>query len=138
MRISDFDYQLPEELIAQHPLERRDASRMLLVEREERKWHDSQFAELPAYIREGDLFVLNNTRVFPARLRGVREPTGGRVELFLIRERDENVWEALARPARRLQPGSRVSFADGRLCAEIIEAMDEGRRLVRFERSEPL
>jgi S-adenosylmethionine:tRNA ribosyltransferase-isomerase len=138
MLISDFDYELPEELIAQHPLEKRDASRMLVLEREERKWHDSRFAELPAYVRAGDILVVNNTRVFPARLHGVREPTGGHVELFLIRERAPYVWEALARPARRLQPGALVSFGDGRLRAEIIEALDEGRRVVRFEASAPL
>lgn len=138
MLISDFDYELPEELIAQHPLERRDASRMLVLERKERKFHDSRFAELPAYVRAGDLLVVNNTRVFPARLHGVREPTGGHVELFLIRERASGVWEALARPARRLQPGARLSFGEGRLRAEIIEALDEGRRIVRFEANAPL
>jgi S-adenosylmethionine:tRNA ribosyltransferase-isomerase len=138
MLISDFDYELPEELIAQHPLERRDASRMLVVEREEQKFYDSRFARLPETLRAGDLLVVNNTRVFPARLQGVRVPTGGHVELFLIREHEMNVWEALARPARRLQAGSRVSFGDGRLTAEIIEALDEGRRLVRFYADEPL
>lgn len=138
MLISDFDYELPEELIAQHPLERREASRMLVLERAARKWHDSRFAELPGYLREGDLLVVNNTRVFPARLRGVREPTGGRIELFLIRERDPHVWEALARPARRLQPGSLISFTDGRLRAEVIEALDEGLRVLRFHTDAPL
>jgi S-adenosylmethionine:tRNA ribosyltransferase-isomerase len=138
MLISDFDYELPEELIAQHPLERRDGSRMLVLERAERRWHDNFFTELPSYVRAGDLFVVNNTRVFPARLRGVRETTGGQVELFLIRERGADVWEALARPARRLQPGARVSFRDERLKAEVIEALDEGRRLVRFYTEAPL
>jgi S-adenosylmethionine:tRNA ribosyltransferase-isomerase len=138
MLISDFDYELPEELIAQHPLERRDASRMLVIERQERKFYDSRFAKLPESLRAGDLLAVNNTRVFPARLHGVREPTGGHVELFLIREHELNVWEALARPARRLQAGARVSFGDSRLSAEIIEALDEGRRLVRFYADEPL
>ncbi|HKS28872.1 MAG TPA: tRNA preQ1(34) S-adenosylmethionine ribosyltransferase-isomerase QueA [Pyrinomonadaceae bacterium] len=138
MLISDFDYELPEELIAQHPLERRDASRMLVVERDAQRWRDSLFAELPAYLREGDLLVVNNTRVFPARLHGVREPTGGRVELFLIREVGADVWEALARPARRLQPGARISFRDARLRAEVVEALDEGRRILRFHSDAPL
>lgn len=138
MLISDFDYELPEELIAQRPLERRDASRMLVLERAGRTWHDSLFAELPAYIRAGDLLVVNNTRVFPARLHGLREPTGGQVELFLIREREPDVWEALARPARRLQPGARVSFKDSRLRAEVVEALDEGRRILRFYADAPL
>jgi S-adenosylmethionine:tRNA ribosyltransferase-isomerase len=138
MHISDFDYELPEELIAQRPLDRRDASRMLVLERARGAWHDGRFIELPDYVRPGDLFVINNTRVFPARLRGVREPTGGQVELFLIREREPLIWEALARPARRLQPGALISFHDARLRAEIIEALDEGRRIVRFEADAPL
>jgi S-adenosylmethionine:tRNA ribosyltransferase-isomerase len=103
MLIEEFDYHLPEELIAQHPLDRRDAARMLVLDREGQRWRDSQFAELPSYIRAGDVVVVNNTRVFPARLRGRREPSGGRVELFLVREREPLVWETLARPARRLQ-----------------------------------
>src|SRR5215216_7581064 len=105
MRISDFDYELPEGLIAQHPLERRDASRMLVVSRAEGCWRDGSFAELPAELRGGDAVVVNNTRVFPARLVGRREPTGGRVELLLVRRREdfgEGAWEVLARPARRL------------------------------------
>ncbi|MBD0373164.1 MAG: tRNA preQ1(34) S-adenosylmethionine ribosyltransferase-isomerase QueA [Pyrinomonadaceae bacterium] len=138
MLISDFDYELPEELIAQHPLERRDASRMLVLERASETWHDSRFALLPSYVRAGDLLVVNNTRVFPARLRGVREPTGGQVELFLIREREPNVWEALTRPARRLPTGTRVSFKDSRLRAEITDALDEGRRVIRFHADAPL
>src|SRR5215210_757475 len=113
MLIEDFDYQLPEELIAQHPLDRRDAARMLFLDRERAVWRDSQFAELPSYLRAGDLLVINNTRVFPARLTGTREPSGGRVELFLVRELGEPlVWETLARPARRLQKGARLQFGD--------------------------
>lgn len=133
MQISDFDYELPEELIAQHPPERRDAARMLVLNRAEQSWHDSRFAELPSYVRAGDCVVLNNTRVFPARLTGAREPSGGRVELFLIDERGPQIWEALARPGRRLQEGARVQFGDGRLRAQIIEVLEEGRRLLRFD-----
>jgi S-adenosylmethionine:tRNA ribosyltransferase-isomerase len=133
MFLSDFDYELPEELIAQHPLVERDAARMMVIDREKQSWHDSRFAEIPSYVREGDLLVINNTRVFPARLVGRREPSGGRVELFLVRELEPMVWETLARPARRLQQGARVSFGDGRLRAEVIELLDEGRRTVRFE-----
>ncbi len=132
MLISDFDYQLPEELIAQHPLEKRDASRMLVLDRAVSAWCDSRFAEFPSYVRANDVVVINNTRVFPARLAGRREPSGGRVELFLIREREPHVWEALARPARRLQKGARIRFDDARLRAEVIELLDNGRRLVRF------
>ena len=136
MQISDFDYQLPEELIAQHPPARRDAARMLILDRASSGWHDSQFAELPSFVRAGDVVVLNNTRVFPARLAGTREPSGGRVELFLLNERAPLVWEALARPARRLQQGARVRFGAGRLRAEVLKVLDDGRRLLRFDADE--
>src|ERR1041384_8063398 len=122
MLISEFDYELPEELIAQHPLERRDASRMLVVRRDAESWRDTSFSEFPSEMREGDCVVVNNTRVFPARLEGRREPTGGRVELLLVRRREDlggETWEALARPARRLDAGARVTFGDGRLSAEV-------------------
>jgi S-adenosylmethionine:tRNA ribosyltransferase-isomerase len=133
MLLADFDYELPEDLIAQHPLGERDAGRMLVLDRAERAWRDSLFAELPSYVREGDVVVLNNTRVFPARLVGRREPSGGRVELFLVRERAPLIWETLARPARRLQQDARVSFGNGRLRAQVVELLEDGRRLVRFE-----
>jgi S-adenosylmethionine:tRNA ribosyltransferase-isomerase len=137
MNISEFDYELPEELIAQHPLERRDASRMLVVNRAEESWRDASFTEFASEMREGDCVVVNNTRVFPARLEGRREPSGGRVELLLVRRRDDlegETWEALARPARRLDAGGRVTFGDGRLSAEIISATDDGaRRVVSFK-----
>ncbi len=139
MLISDFDFELPDELIAQHPLGRRDASRMLVVSRAEGRWRDGSFAEFSSEMREGDTLVVNNTRVFPARLVGRREPTGGRVELLLVRRREdaggpcEEVWEVLARPARRLEDGARVTFGDGRLAAEVILATPDGAgRVVRF------
>jgi len=136
MRISDFDYELPEELIAQHPLERRDASRMLVVSRDGASWRDGSFAEFPSELREGDTVVVNNTRVFPARLVGRREPTGGRVELLLVRRREDlggEAWEVLARPARRLDDGARLTFGDGRLSAETLSATADGAgRVVRF------
>ena len=138
MFLSDFDYELPDELIAQHPLAERDAARMLVVERKERAWHDSRFAEFPSYIGAGDVVVINNTRVFPARLVGRREPTGGRVELFLVRELEPLLWETLARPARRLQVNARISFGDGSLRAEVVRLLEDGRRAVRFECDTPL
>ena len=109
---------------------------MLILNRAEGSWRDSQFPELPTFVREGDVVVLNNTRVFPARLAGEREPSGGRVELFLLNEREPYIWEALARPARRLQQGARVRFGAGRLRAEVLEVLDEGRRLLRFDADE--
>ena len=133
MLISEFDYELPEELIAQVPLAERDASRLLVLDRARASWRDNYFAELPAELRAGDHVVVNNTRVFPARLVGRREPSGGGVELFLLTEQKPRVWEALARPARRLAVGQHISFGDGRLHAEIIDVGDEGHRIVRFD-----
>ena len=133
MDISDFDYELPEELIAQHPLTEREASRMLIVDRAAQTWHDSKFVLLPEYLRPSDVLVLNNTRVFPARLVGERVSTGGAAELLLLREVGPNVWEALARPARRLRKGARITFGDTKLQAEVIECLNNGLRIVRFE-----
>lgn len=133
MLISDFDYELQEELIAQHPLEKRDESRMLVLNRMDQSWNDKKFRDFPDLVGEGDVLVVNNTKVFPARLIGKREPSGGYIELFLIREVEEKTWEALSRPARRLKLGQRVSFGNERLQGEIVKELEEGRRVVRFE-----
>lgn len=138
MRISDFDYELPEELIAQQPLPERDASRMLIVDRATQKWQDSEFKNLPALLSEGDVLVINNTRVFPARLYGRRRPSGGAVELLLLRKVEPNVWEALTRPARRLQTGAEIEFADGAMRAKVIDERPNGIRLIKFTSSEPM
>ncbi len=141
MLISDFDFELPAELIAQQPLATRDASKMLVLNRVSGTWRDTVFSSLPEHLNDGDTLVINNTRVFPARLNGVKETTGANIEMFLIeRTREhaagENVWRVLARPARRLPEGARVSFGDGRMRAEVIKAFAEGERLVRFETNE--
>jgi S-adenosylmethionine:tRNA ribosyltransferase-isomerase len=136
--ISDFDYELPEELIAQQPLAERDASRMLVLNRANQTFEDSWFRSLPNYLRPNDVVVLNNTRVFPARLIGERVPTGGAVELLLLREIETNIWEALARPARRLRVGARLSFGGAKLMAEVIDELEHGRRLIRFETTKNL
>jgi len=133
MRLSDFDYQLPEELIAQQPLSVRDASRMMVVDRDHQTIRDSQFLEFPSCLSKGDVLVLNNTRVFPARLLGERTPSGGRVELLLLRDLGSNTWEALARPARRLKVGSKLSFGTGELLAEVLEIQADGICRVRFD-----
>jgi S-adenosylmethionine:tRNA ribosyltransferase-isomerase len=138
MHISDFDYELPQALIAQQPLAERATSRMLVIDRAAQTWTDSQFNLLPEYLDENDALVLNNTRVFPARLAGRRAPSGGAVELLLIREIEANVWEALARPARRLSKGSRIVFGGSRLNAEVVELLTNGMRVVRFESREAL
>ncbi len=137
MRLSDFDYELPEELIAQQPLERRDASRMLVLNREEQTWKDSKFERLSEYVGAGDVIVINNTRVFPARLVGQREPSGGRVEVLLIRELEPSVWEALVRPAQRLKQGARLRFGNSTLRAEVLEGLERGLRQLRFEGDRP-
>jgi S-adenosylmethionine:tRNA ribosyltransferase-isomerase len=139
MMVSDFDYYLPEHLIAQEPAARRDLSGLLVVDRASGNLSDSQFNRLPEFLRSGDLLVVNNTRVFPARLIGNRvraddrgkKITGARVEIFLVRQKDESVWESLVKPGRALPAGARVEFSDD-LGAEVIESFDGGRRLVRF------
>ncbi|HEY8188274.1 MAG TPA: tRNA preQ1(34) S-adenosylmethionine ribosyltransferase-isomerase QueA [Pyrinomonadaceae bacterium] len=147
MRLSDFDYELPEELIAQHPLEKRDASRMLILDRETQTLTDSKFELLPEYLRAGDVVVVNNSRVFPARLIGQRDPSGGRVEVLLMREvkaqtasfaETGSVWEALVRPADRLKDGARLTFGDSQLRAQVLKSSPKGLRLLKFEGDTPL
>jgi S-adenosylmethionine:tRNA ribosyltransferase-isomerase len=130
MRIADFDYELPEELIAQTPLEKRESSRMLVVNRAAKTWRDDSFANFPNFLEPGDAVVLNNTKVFPARLLGEKE-TGARVELFLIREIEDSVWETLSRPARRLKTGTKIFFGE-RLAAEVLEKTEAGHCFVKF------
>lgn len=138
MHLSDFDYDLPEELIAQQPLERRDASRMLVLNRAEQTWQDSKFERLSDYVRAADVIVINNTRVFPARLIGQREPSGGRVEVLLIRELESSTWEALVRPAHRLRQGARLRFGNSNLRAEVAECADKRFRHLKFAGDMPL
>ena len=132
MKIADFDYELPAELIAQTPLEERDASRMLVLKRGEETWVDSSFREFTRYLRPNDVVVVNNSRVIPARLLGRREESGGHVEIFLVRENEPEVWEALVRPGGRLKKGARAVFGDGRLIAELLDEPGPELRRVRF------
>ncbi|HEY3582226.1 MAG TPA: tRNA preQ1(34) S-adenosylmethionine ribosyltransferase-isomerase QueA [Pyrinomonadaceae bacterium] len=132
MHLSDFDYELPAELIAQQPLAERDASRMLVLDRAAQTWTDSSFKNFTDYLHEDDVVVVNNSRVIPARLKGRREETGGQVEIFLVRELEAKVWEALVRPGGRLKKDSRVVFGDGRLYAEIVDEPGSELRQVRF------
>ena len=138
MDITAFDFHLPDNLIAQEPLAERDASRMLIVDRRAGAWRDSQFTEFPQQLSAGDVLVINNTRVFPARLRGRRLPFGGSVELLLAREVKRNVWEALARPARRLRLDDQIEFAGAGLRARVIDSLDQGIRVIEFETNENL
>jgi S-adenosylmethionine:tRNA ribosyltransferase-isomerase len=131
MLISDFDFDLPEELVAQTPLERRENSRMLVVNRAAQNFVDEQFYNFPNFLNDGDVLVLNNTKVFPARLLGASE-TGAKIEVFLVREIENKTWETLARPARRLKIGKQIIFG-GNLRAEVLEKTVDGRVRVKFE-----
>ena len=131
LKTSDFDYELPEELIAQTPLERRDSSRLMTLDKytgETGHWH---FYDLPRFLRPGDCLVLNDSRVLPARLIGHR-PTGGACEVLLLVDRGDNLWECLVRPGRKLHPGAQVIFGEGQLTATVEEEIEDGKRLVRF------
>ena len=133
MLITDFDYELPEELIAQAPLTHRDASRMLVLDRAQRNFYDAEFQSLPDYLNPNDVLVLNNTKVLPARLVGERPGSGGNVELLLLREHEAGIWEALIRPGRRLRPGARIAFTSSQVTAEVLANARGGNRLIRFE-----
>jgi len=131
LKTSDFNFELPEDLIAQTPLERRDASRLLTLDKrtgETGHWH---FYDLPKFLRPGDCLVLNDSRVLPARLIG-RRPTGGVCEVLLLTDRGGDLWECLVRPGRKLRPGAEVFFGGGRLTANIEAELEDGKRLVRF------
>ncbi len=130
MLVADFDYDLPKELIAQQPLARRDASRMLVLERATGQVHDAKFSDVGQWLKAGDLLVLNNTKVIPARVFG-KLPTGGSVELLLLRQVEPGMWEALSRPSRKARPGAELQFGSHR--ATIVERKSEGIRLVRFD-----
>ncbi|MCD7933857.1 MAG: tRNA preQ1(34) S-adenosylmethionine ribosyltransferase-isomerase QueA [Oscillospiraceae bacterium] len=132
MKRSDFDFELPKELIAQTPLERRDASRLLVLERDSGAMQHRHFYELPEFLRPGDCLVLNDSRVLSARLIGRREPGGGVCEMLLLTDRGGDVWECLVRPGKKLRPGARITFGDGALRAEIEAEVAGGNRLVRF------
>ena len=133
MKTSDFYYDLPPELIAQTPLEKRDESRLLCLDKATGKWSHHHFYELPDFLRSGDCLILNNSRVLPARLLGRRLPGGGACEVLLLQDKGDKVWECLVRPGKHLREGARVSFGDGELTAEIAEVLPDGNRLVRFD-----
>ncbi len=143
MKTSDFDYNLPPELIAQHPIEPRDGSRLMVVDRAGGAIAHRRFHEITACLRQGDCLIFNQSRVIPARLKGRRVPSGGRVELLLLRRQEAGVWETLVKPARRLQAGAAIEISGdgataGPFNAEIIEAGEGGLRTVRFADEAPL
>ncbi len=132
LKTSDFYFDLPKELIAQDPLPDRAASRLLMVDKATGEWKHEVFRNIADYLEPGDCLVLNNTKVLPARLLGVKEDTGASVEVLLLKRRSGDVWETLVKPGKKLRPGAKVSFGDGRLKAEVLEVVEEGNRLVRF------
>lgn len=138
LRTEDFDYELPEELIAQRPVTPRDASRLLVADKRTGRLQHKTFRDLPEFLAPGDVLVRNDTRVIPARLLGVKAPTGGRVELLLVRRLSRDTWEALVRPGRRVAPGAVLSFGDGLLTAQVLERTEGGGRIVRFRSVGPL
>ena len=133
MNTGDFDFDLPEELIAQTPLEKRDASRLLVVDRSSGEFSDQHFDSIIDQLQPGDALGMNNTRVVPARLYGEKPGTGGHVELLLLKNTEGDQWEVLAKPAKRLKVGAQVSFGDGRLTATVVDELEHGGRIVRFD-----
>jgi len=132
MKTSDFYFDLPQELIAQTPIEKRDASRLLVLNKENGEVEHKHFYDLPSYLKPGDCLVLNNSRVLPARLFG-RRSGGGACEVLLLIDRGEKVWECLVRPGKKLRTGAKITFGDGELTAEVVGEVEGGNRLVRFD-----
>ena len=133
MRVSEFNYELPEELIAQVPIKNRDESRLMVLDKNEKTIQDKVFKDILDYLQPGDCLVRNNTKVIPARLYGIKEETNVKVEFLLLKRIEGDTWEVMVHPGRRLKPGTKVIFGNGLLRAEILEILDGGNRKVRFE-----
>ena len=133
MKLTDFDYHLPFDRIAQSPLQQRDASRLLVVDRDTCAFHHTQFSQIGDYLPSNTLLVLNDTKVIPARLIGNKIGTGGKIELLLIREKEPDTWEVLAKPRRSLRTGTQVTFGNDKLIAEVLAKPDNGHCIVRFD-----
>ena len=133
LKKSDFYFDLPQELIAQDPLEDRSSSRLLVLDKNTGEISHHIFRDIIDYLHPGDCLVLNNTKVIPARLLGEREGTGGHVEVLLLKRKEADVWETLVKPGKKCKPGQRLTFGDGLLKAEVLETVEEGNRLIRFE-----
>jgi S-adenosylmethionine:tRNA ribosyltransferase-isomerase len=132
MNVKDFDFDLPEELIAQHPLEQRDSSRLMVLDRETGEINHKKFHDIVGYLNEGDTLVLNNTRVMPARLIGEKEGTHGKIEFLLLKRIEKDKWECLAKPGKTAKVGRRFIFGEGKLKAEVVEVKENGNRIVEF------
>ena len=133
MKASDFYFDLPEELIAQHPLEKRDESRLMVLDKVTGEIVHSKFYEIVNYLEKGDTLVLNNTRVLPARLIGEKQVSKGRIEFLLLKRLDKDRWECLAKPGKSAREGRKFTFGNGKLKAEVIEVLENGNRIVEFK-----
>lgn len=133
MKRQDFYFDLPEELIAQDPLEDRSSSRLLVLDKETGETSHHIFKEIVDYLNPGDCLVINDTKVIPARLIGAREGTGAKIEVLLLKRKENNVWETLVKPGKKARPGTRIVFGEGLLVGEVIDVVEEGNRLIKFE-----
>ena len=133
MKTKDFDYYLPEELIAQTPLEKRDESRLMCLDKETGEFSHHHFYELPDFLNPGDCLILNNSRVLPARLLGQRLPGGGACEVLLLIDRGDKTWECIVRPGKHLRKGAKMQFGNGELKAEVVDVLPDGNRMVKFD-----
>ncbi|GAA0826180.1 tRNA preQ1(34) S-adenosylmethionine ribosyltransferase-isomerase QueA [Clostridium tertium] len=132
MKVSDFDFDLPEELIAQHPLEKRDSSRLMVLDKNTGEIEHKSFHDVVEYLNEGDTLVLNNTRVMPARLIGEKEGTGGKIEFLLLKRIESDRWECLAKPGKRAKIGQKFTFGEGKLTCTVVDIVEEGNRIIEF------
>ena len=132
MKVSDFDFYLPEELIAQHPLEKRDSSRLMVLDKTTGNIEHKHFHDIVNYLNEGDTLVLNNTRVMPARLIGEKEETGGKIEFLLLKRIEGDKWECLAKPGKRAKIGQKFTFGNGKLKCTVVDIVEEGNRIIEF------
>ncbi len=133
MKVNDFYFDLPEELIAQYPLEKRDSSRLMVVHRKNEEIEHKHFSDIIDYLRKGDTLVLNNTRVLPARLIGEKSETGGKIEFLLLKRIEGDKWECLAKPGKRARIGAEFTFGDGKLKAVVVDILEEGNRIIEFK-----
>ena len=132
MNVSDFNFELPQELIAQDPLEDRSSSRLLVLDKNTGEIEHRGFRDIVSYLKKGDCLVINDTKVIPARLLGEKEETKARIEVLLLKRKEKNVWETLVKPGKKAKPGTVISFGDGLLKGTVINVVEEGNRLVQF------
>lgn len=132
MNVKDYDYDLPEELIAQDPLEDRSSSRLMVLDRQTGGVEHRHFTDILEYLHPGDCLVINNTKVIPARLFGVKEDTQAKIEVLLLKRKENDIWETLVKPGKKAKPGTKLVFGDGLLTAEVVDVVEEGNRLIQF------